>query len=281
MKRTPFDVIPDEFKSLLTRDELNYIQIVNQRFRGFPPIKSLWKLMDEQWSNYKCNPLIVDERISAFYNHPVWLLNGLFIENDSASLRYRSEFVKSIQTYSPLRIADYGGGFGTLARMLGHALPDAQIEIVEPYPHPIATAFTDLLPNVHYVSSLNGNYDFIISTDVLEHVIDPLDLVVVTSAHLGPNGIYMMANCFSPVIKCHLPQHAHFQYSWDLAMQAMGLTCLYKVHYASFYKLSSVINLPASRIAEKLSRRLYKYVKWIPLGSLRLRAASLLFRSYA
>ena len=74
----------------------------------------------------------------------------------------------------PVLVADYGGGFGVLALLLGAALPKAQVELVEPHPHAAAIALAAYTPNVRYVLELTGSYDLLIATDVFEHVPIPL-----------------------------------------------------------------------------------------------------------
>lgn len=77
---------------LLHQNELDYLQSVFASYNGFPSVRDLWQLMDEQWIFHKCDPRVMDDRVTAFYRHPVWLLNGLFIEQDPESLAYRKAF---------------------------------------------------------------------------------------------------------------------------------------------------------------------------------------------
>jgi len=88
-------------------------------------------------------------------------------------------------------------------------MPAVQVEVVEPHPHPAAVALAEETPNVRYVSELTGEYDLLIATDVYEHVPDPISLAFSTASHLSIGGRYLIANCFSPVIACHLPQLFH------------------------------------------------------------------------
>jgi hypothetical protein len=276
-----FEAIPNQLVGSLSREEFAYLEQISMRYNGFPPLKELWKLMDEPWLAYGCDPLVVDERIQKYYEHPVWLLNGLFVENDSQSIEYRSAFVNHILSFNPSRVADYGGGFGTLARMLANALPGTPIEVVEPYPHALANALAASIPNISYVPKLSGTYDLLIATDVFEHVLDPLSLVANTSSFLGSNGIYMMANCFYPVIKCHLPQNMHFNVSWDSSMAAMGFRLRHKLHYACFYELGITVDLPAAKTIERKSKELYQVLKFLPSNYLRRRIGSLFLNDYS
>lgn len=249
----------------LTREERGYLDSVFKRFDGYPRLEQIWLLMDEAWEALGCDPNFMDERIIAFYRHPVWLLNGLFIEQHSESLAHRRAFTEWIVRQAPKRVADFGGGFGTLARFVGQALPQAQVEIVEPHPHPVAIALAASTPNVRYVPRLTGEYDLLIATDVFEHVPDPLGLCEDTAAYLKVNGLYLIANCFYPVIKCHLPQLFYFACSWDAAMQAMGLIPEDRVRYGRAYRRRGELDLASARQVSDRARSLYPFICTLPL----------------
>ena len=63
----------------LSEADLQYLQPL---LRDDQPLtlEDVWSLMDAAWDECECDPDVMDERISRFYAHPVWLLNGLFIE---------------------------------------------------------------------------------------------------------------------------------------------------------------------------------------------------------
>jgi hypothetical protein len=220
--------------------------------------------------------LHLDERVNAYYNHPVWLLNGLFIEQDPQSLDHRQAFAHWAASIRPARVADYGGGFGGLARLLGEALPEAQVEVVEPHPHAAAIALAAETPNVRYVPELSGSYDLLVATDVFEHVPDPIGLAAATAAHLPIGGTYLMANCFAPVIACHLPQLFHLSIGWDQTMRAMGLQPREIVQYGRAYERTGQLSEMAARRAESLARGVYPWVKPLPRG--RAHAGAVLMR---
>jgi len=72
--------VPQLVLQHLTADEKRFLTKVFTRFNGYPSLEQLWYLMDEQWIEHDCDPEQMDERVAAFYQHPVWMLNGLFIE---------------------------------------------------------------------------------------------------------------------------------------------------------------------------------------------------------
>ena len=152
-------LVPPLVLQNLTVEERDYLVEVFNRFNGYPTLDQVWQLMDEPWVALDCDPLCMDERVTAFYQHPVWMLNGLFIEQDPVSLNNRQIFADWIARKSPARLADFGGGFGGLARLVGEELPNAVVEVVEPHPHSAAIALAASTPNVRYVPELSGEYD--------------------------------------------------------------------------------------------------------------------------
>lgn len=228
----------------LTAEEKAYLSQVFSRFNGYPSLEDVWQLMDEQWLAFGCDAETIDERVTAFYRHPVWMLNGLFIEQHAQSLENRRLFTNWVKQQRPVRLADFGGGFGGLARFIGQALPDSEVEVIEPHPHPAAIALAESTHNVRFVSELSGEYDLLIATDVFEHVPDPIGLAAETAAYLRHGGQYLIANCFQPVIRCHLPQLFHFNIAWDPAMRAMGLEPSETVQYGRVYLRRGELCLP-------------------------------------
>jgi hypothetical protein len=164
----------------------------------------------------------MDGRVSAFYRHPVWLLNSVFVEQDPQSLAQRQALTEWVVKQAPVRVADFGGGFGSWVRFIGAALPQAKVEVVEPHPHPAAIALAAVTPNVRFVPEPTGDYDLLIATDDCDHVSDLISLAASTASHLRFGGNYLIANCFASVVQCHLPQLFHLAIAWDQAMEVLG-----------------------------------------------------------
>lgn len=251
----------------LNDEERVYLSGVFERCSGFPNLQQLWKLVDEPWHALNCDPSQLDDRVSAFYNHPVWLLNGLFTEQDAQSIAQRQVFTHWVTEQRPSRVADYGGGFGSLARMIGSALPETEVHIVEPHAHPAAIARASDSPNVRYVQNLSGEYDLLIATDVFEHVPDPVGLAISTASSLRIGGKYIIANCFRPVVACHLPQHFHFLNSWVDIMKAAGLAPEHKLGYGHLYVRNEFLDERAARRLEQVSKQIYPYSLMVPFAS--------------
>ncbi|MBF9022613.1 methyltransferase domain-containing protein [Rhodobacterales bacterium FZCC0069] len=258
--------VPSTVLQHLSASEKKYLTEVFDLFDGYPSIEQMWALMDQSWVELKCDPFDIDERINCFYRHPVWLLNGLFVEAHEQSIENRKVIADWVICQQPTRVADFGGGFGGLARMIGAVSPNTQIEVVDPHPHPAAIALANKTRNVRFVPELTGKYDILIATDVFEHVPDPIGLVSETAESLYVGGQYLIANCFAPVILCHLPQLFHFNTSWDTIMRTMGLEPSASVSYGRAYEKKGELDVLSARKVAKCSARIYRWISWLPRG---------------
>jgi 2-polyprenyl-3-methyl-5-hydroxy-6-metoxy-1,4-benzoquinol methylase len=189
-------------------------------------LEELWQFMDDVWDDFGCSNQEIDEKkISLFYNHPIWLLNGLFIEQHQVSMQHRYAIANWIegQKRQISSVLDYGGGYGTLARLIAKKDQNTTIDIYEPHPSKIAVEKTKDHTNVKFIDSFNQQYDCLVSTDVLEHVPDPLALFAQMIAQVRTGGYLIIANCFYPVIKCHLPMTFHLRFTFNQFASMMGL----------------------------------------------------------
>lgn len=266
-------MIANKLSQLLAPDVLAWLDLDTQqwlaeifaRFGGdYPTLEQLWALMDEAWVDLNCDPEVMDERISAFYEHRVWLLNGLFVEQHQESIRNRRVFARWVADQKPSRVADYGGGFGSLARMIGELCPNAVVEVIEPHPHPGAIALANETQNVRYCPQLHGQYDVIIATDVFEHVPDPVALVAQTAEFLQDGGHYLIANCFQPVILCHLPQTFHLFWTWEPILARMSLLPEARLLYGTIFRRRGALSPGAARVVERRSQQLYRVTQHLP-----------------
>lgn len=223
-------------------------------------VESLWQEMDGVWDSlglYNERPLS-DQPIAQFYSHPVWLLNGLFTQADPTSRAHRVAIAKKVASFGAKRIADYGGGFGVLALAIHEVLPDSAVEIIEPFPKEFALRRVEQVGGVSFKPMLQGRYDCVIAQDVLEHVEDPILLASELVASLEVGGYAIFANCFYPVIKCHLPVTFHLRHTFAWVVGALGLEYIGRVpgaeHALLFRRRSAHIKIEAARRREHLSR---------------------------
>jgi SAM-dependent methyltransferase len=188
-------------------------------------LQDLYQLMDEVWYDFGCDPNHYDEeKYNAFYRHPVWLLNGIFIEQHEESLSHRLVIAGTIGEKKSAKVLDFGGGFGTLARMIATANPDCSVDIWDPFPPQHGIEACAAYASIRFVSSpLDDSYDALVCTDVLEHVHDPLALLATMVQKVRVGGVLIIYNCFYRVIQCHLPSTFHLIHTFDEFCQLLGL----------------------------------------------------------
>ncbi|WP_188021073.1 bifunctional 2-polyprenyl-6-hydroxyphenol methylase/3-demethylubiquinol 3-O-methyltransferase UbiG [Synechococcus sp. RS9907] len=224
--------------------------------------------MDQAWVRCGCvnhNP--DPDLLATFYNDPVWLLNGMFIEQHAISMGHRQAITSAVASLAPEQVLDFGGGFGTLARLLATTLPNADVAICEPYPPRHGIESCKPFPNIRFIPELESqSVDVLVSTDVLEHVPDPLSLLAAMVDAVKPCGHLFIANCFYPVIACHLPCTFHLRYSFDAFCQALGLESLglCEGSHASVYRRSQVVQPDWQRLRAMYqhSQRLFPWREW-------------------
>lgn len=190
---------------------------------GRSDLEQMWYLMDKVWEDFDCdNKNLEWVKIDKFYSHPVWLLNGLFIEQHALSIQHREAISEWVFNHGFCSVVDYGGGFGTIAKLIATKNSSCEVHIYEPHPSKFAVQCLKKFSNISIVQDLDV-YDCLISTDVLEHVHDPLVTFseMIRSVKLG--GSLIIANNFSPVIQCHLPQTFHLKYTFSFFAHKMGL----------------------------------------------------------
>lgn len=241
--------LPDELLSAAERAEL-----ARWDAKRPPPVADIWRRMDEVWGG------TVEDGLStrAFYLHPIWLVNGIFTAADDASRAHRQAIAEWIVSRQCRRIADVGGGLGGLALAIAQRADSVEVDIVEPFVHPLARQRSARARGVRYVDSLGGQYDAVIAQDVLEHVDDPLALAFDVVSAIRPGGFALFANCFFPVIKCHLRHTFHLRHSFPWVVAPLGITCVERIpgaeHGLVFLRHEGPPDLAAARRREKVSR---------------------------
>lgn len=214
--------------------EPSKIQVLEQLLAPYSDnslsLEQIQQIMDQVWDELGCdNQNLNWDKISAFYNHPVWILNGLFIEQHDLSMKHRQAIANWIDLNSNQiqKVVDYGGGMGTIPKLVVTNNPNLQVDIYEPYPSQFAIKRLETYPNINFVDQLpDGKYDCLISTDVLEHVTDPLEVFAKMIKAVKVGGYLLIDNNFTPVIKCHLPQTFHFRPTFKFFAKFMGLKAL-------------------------------------------------------
>lgn len=206
----------------LNAQELEYVAALP---REVPPNEWVWSELDRVWHAFGLDnrlPLS-NQPIGEFYGHPVWLMNGVFSAADPTSSAHRSSIADFVASSTLTRVADYGGGFGELARAVTERSPESTVTIVEPFPSAVAQSRLRANERVEFADRIDGHFDVVIAQDVLEHVEAPVKLAAELAGAVRPGGVVIFANNFTPVIECHLPRTFHLRYTFRLVMSAMGL----------------------------------------------------------
>jgi len=232
-------------------------------------LEIIWQLMDMIWDEYGCdNKKLNWSNIGKFYSHPVWLLNGLFIEQHTLSMQHRNAIGDWMLDHPSIsKILDYGGGFGTLARLIADKNPSLLVDIYEPHPSVYAKQKVSKYPQIRFIRNISEKYDVLVSTDVLEHVPDPLKTLEKMISSINDNGYLVIANNFFPVTKCHLPQTFHLRYSFNLFAKLMGLVLIGALkgsHATIFSKRDdNSVNWPVVRLSEKISSSVFPLIEFL------------------
>ena len=253
----------------LSPEEVEYIRSAEVEMSTRCSLHFLWLLMDRAWDDLGIDEMNPGEELHKYYSHPVWLLNGLYGESDTLTETHRSDIASWASTINPKRIADLGGGFGGLSRKVAHILPQSTVEVIEPFPHGAALALAEGCDNLSYEKDFDGLYSLIMAVDVLEHLIDPLDSVLNAIYHLEVGGHFLFANCFKPVIKCHLSHNNHFDMSWSTIMHALGLGEEMTVSYGSCFIKVGEPDIELARRVEVDSFRTFQRLRHLPSSRVR------------
>jgi len=246
-------------KNLTKIEEDEIAKLLKRKKQGLNDLEQMWYLMDLIWDDYECDNENLDWlKIGKFYSHPVWLLNGLFIEQHDISMGHRHAISDWIVQNNFKNVVDYGGGFGTLARLVAQKDNNIKMNIYEPHPSEFGLKRATEFNNINIIGKLELDYDCLMSTDVLEHVSDPLTDFTNMIKSVKNGGYLIIANAFYPMIKCHLPQDFHFRYSFNFFAKMMGLEVvgLLKGSHATIFKKieEKEINWSKIRFYEKLSK---------------------------
>ena len=253
----------------MSEKDLKSIELMlSQSIHNPPHLEDMWQLMDNVWDEIGCNNEDPDwDKVSKFYAHPVWLLNGIFIEQDNLSMQHRNAISDWIVKNNFKNVLDYGGGFGTLAQSITKKDSNISVDIYEPYPTEYALLRAKDYSNIHFISNIDEKYDCLVSTDVLEHVLDPLKLFSEMIVNVKVDGYLIIANNFYPVIKCHLPSTFHFRYTFRIFAHIMGLHAVGPCEgsHATIYQKKKDIVFDWQRIRkyEQISGMMYPILNYV------------------
>jgi len=118
-------------------------------------LEQMWYLLDIVWDNFGCNNISLNwDQIGKFYSHPVWPLNGLFIENHRASMDQRHAISDWIVNSKFDNIVEFEGGFGTLVSLIAQK-NDLKIDVYELHPSAFGLKRLKEYNNISFIKNLN------------------------------------------------------------------------------------------------------------------------------
>jgi 2-polyprenyl-3-methyl-5-hydroxy-6-metoxy-1,4-benzoquinol methylase len=190
--------------------------------------RRMCRVIDIVWNDIGCSNTDLQSdankaKISQFYGHPIWILNGLFSEQDETSISHRKAIANWIHHNELTNVLDFGGGFGTAARMIAALSTRSKIDVYEPYPSEYSLAKNEGFTNITFIKEIDRSYDCIVCLDVLEHVYEPLKVLEQIVSSINDNKFLIIANHFYPSIECHLPHTFHLRYTFNIFAKIMGL----------------------------------------------------------
>ncbi len=189
--------------------------------------QQLCQILDRAWdesSDKNKNQSDLSNFLHEYYQHPVWLINAAFCESDPQTINDRLAAVRLISHVQPRKILDFGGGIGTVSRLCATVLPEAEVidlvDITE-FRHTIKCYLSDF-SNIRILEKPDPLYDAIVSTEVLEHLLDPIQAVVEINRLLKLGGAFAGSWSFGPLIKCHLPHNFHLRRLMPWIIRSLG-----------------------------------------------------------
>jgi 2-polyprenyl-6-hydroxyphenyl methylase/3-demethylubiquinone-9 3-methyltransferase len=217
-------------QSLIDEDALQYFKNLPKEL---PDNQWLWSEMNRVWNSFGLDNTKVDhEKLSQYYKHPIWLVNGIFSHVDPLSYQHRVLIASQIQLFGAQRIADFGGGLGELSLSICAKNGVRFVEIIEPYASDLLKWRISKYNNITLLENLNGLYDCIVLQDVLEHVENPVLLIIEIIKNLKSGGFLILANCFYPIIECHLPSTFYLRHTIRFILRILGLKFICKIENA-------------------------------------------------
>lgn len=232
-------------------------------------VEDIWKIMNQVWDDIGLdNKNYNSEQLSRYYSHPVWFLNGLFIEIDQESMNNRKSIAGYFKNKENLKILDYGGGFGTLAKEIAKITPSSKVNIYEPYASKYTHENIKDFKNIKIVNNLKENYyDVLVNTDILEHIEKPIELIAIYNKCLRRGGMLISHWNFTPCVRCHLPKHFHFRHTFNRVVPLLGFSeeIINDRHGHYFKKIENITTkeLGSAYRKEKISKLFYLLNKTI------------------
>ncbi len=221
--------VVSEFSEADARWPSSISYLTSEEVNSSLSIDRLWSILDQAWdeqvNSFDAKDLLYKEDfLHLYYQHPVWLINAAFCESDPSTIEDRLAAIRLATHVNPSKILDFGGGIGTVSRLCAEQLPNLKVvDLVDvsEFSQTVA-AYLSKYPQVRVLEAPEASYDAIICTEVLEHVLDPIDTVVELNKLLRVGGAFSASWSFAPCIKCHLPSSFHLKRLMPWIIRSLG-----------------------------------------------------------
>ena len=235
-------------ESISDKDKIYLLNLPN----NLPSEEWVCDEIDRVWDSLGLNNKkpFLEQDIGSFYRHPVWIMNGLFSEADPLSKNHHISIAKFLDENNVKKIADYGGGSGVFASFVVSQNASIHIDTVEPYP---SEFFKEKMSNYTSINFVNDftyhNYDAVTCQSVLEHIENPIETAFKMASNVKEGGLVIFADCFHPLIKCHLPSTFYLRHTFKFIMKNMGLDYVGRipnVEHALIFRRKQYLDLDAA-----------------------------------
>lgn len=215
IKDIPHEIETIEYKKFLKtkRDvytclkKLNKPRKLNTLFSADISLRTTRKFLNTEWERVNTNSA---KEVKEFYDSPIWIIDSLLTETDVCSVKMRLNAVKCISIFDHSKVLDYGGGFGIIAEMAGKIFPNSIITLYEISRNRKHIQEKINMENVTVTNKLSSKYDVVISTEVLEHVHNPIKHILKMKRLINKGGGLILTYSFNDYLKCHLPENYRY-----------------------------------------------------------------------
>jgi 2-polyprenyl-3-methyl-5-hydroxy-6-metoxy-1,4-benzoquinol methylase len=225
-------------------DEYKYIKSFN--FAKNLSKKTLTNEIDRVWDSYHLSSKNF-KNINLFYQHPVWILNGLWTYEDKNSVLHRHLVVKFFKDFfknRPIKVSDYGGGAGSLGKICVKLYNNIKCyDIIEPYPFIYFKKKLKKEKKIFFKKKIKKNfYDVLIMQTVLEHVNNPIDVLKNVLKNFEKGKLILIGNDFYPIEKCHIKTNFYLRHTFNWVVQSLGLKFISVIKGCEYMNAYEVVN---------------------------------------
>ena len=171
-----------------------------------------------------CSNPKTEAEVKKFYeNNPFPVFSLIAWHHTPYQIKFRNELTKLAKG----RVLDYGGGVGELCvRIYQKGLPVTYADLQGPLfnfarnfflKHNMPIAMINLSQE-----KITGQYDTIFCIDVIEHILNPRDIIKELVLHLNPNG-QLVITALEPEVSKNVPMHFEITFDAKEYLNLLGM----------------------------------------------------------